>query len=69
MDNAPPSTVPTKGKYMLPTSPVPLGVSIEGDILGKVAGIKFMDHDITDAKKFPDLAKEKYLHTRSVPGT
>jgi hypothetical protein len=69
MDNAPQINVPTNGKYPLPKSPVPPGVSIEGEMLRKVVGLKFMDHDITDEKKFPELAREKYLHTRSIPGT
>jgi hypothetical protein len=38
-------------------------------MLGKVVGLNFMDHDITDEKKFLDLARENYLHTRSVPRT
>jgi hypothetical protein len=45
----------------LGTSLVPSFVSIEGDILGKVVTLKFMDHDITDEYKFPELAKENYL--------
>jgi hypothetical protein len=69
MDNAPPINVPTNGKYPLGTSPVPPGVSIEGDMLGRLSSLKFMDHDITDEKKFPELAREKYLCTKSIPGT
>jgi hypothetical protein len=69
MDNAPPIKVPANGKYPLETSPVPPGVSIEGDMLDKVVSLKFMDHDITDEQKFPELAREKYLCTKSIPGT
>jgi len=29
------------------------GVNIEGEMLGKVVGLKFIDHDITDEDKFP----------------
>jgi hypothetical protein len=61
--------VPTNGKYPLPIAPVPPGVRIEGEMLGNIAGLKFMDHDITDEQKFPELAREKYLCTRSIPGT
>jgi hypothetical protein len=50
--------VPTDGKYLLVTSLVSPGVSIEGDMLGKVVGLKFKDHIISE-KKFLDMAKEK----------
>jgi hypothetical protein len=48
---------------------IPPGVIIEGDLMGKVVALKFSDHDITDAQKFPELAWDKYLRTKSVPGT
>lgn len=37
-------------------------------MLGKIAALKFVDHNITDEQKFPELAKEKYLCAKSVPG-
>jgi hypothetical protein len=43
-------------KYPLPIAPVPKGVSQDKDMLDKVANLKFMDHDITDMQKFPELA-------------
>jgi hypothetical protein len=60
-DNVPQVKVPTDGKYPLETSPVPPGVSIEGDMLGKVVSLKFVDHDITDEQKFPELGQGKVL--------
>jgi hypothetical protein len=56
------------GKYPLSTPTVPPGVSIEGDMLGNVATLKFVDHDIIDEMKFPDLARENYLCAKRVPG-
>jgi hypothetical protein len=38
-------------------------------MLGKIVGLKFIDHDIIDAQKFPELARENYLRTRIIPGT
>jgi hypothetical protein len=38
-------------------------------MLSKVSGLKFMDHDITEEKKFLELAREKYLCAKSVLGT
>jgi hypothetical protein len=68
-DNVPHVKVPADGKYLSATSPVPPSASVEGDILGKVVALNFLDHDITDKKKFPELAMEKYLCAKSVSGT
>jgi hypothetical protein len=35
-------------------------------MLDKVSDLKFMDHDITDEKKFLELAREKYLCAKSI---
>jgi hypothetical protein len=40
--------VPVDGKYPLETSLVPPGVIIEGDMLGKVDTLKFVDQNIID---------------------
>jgi hypothetical protein len=40
---------------------IPPGVIVEGDMLGKVASLKFVDHAITDVQKFPEMAQDKYL--------
>jgi hypothetical protein len=58
-----------EGKYPLETSPIPLGVSVEGAILGKISTLKFVDHDITDEKRFLEMARGMYLCAKSVPGT
>jgi hypothetical protein len=65
-DSMPPIKVLPYGKYSLETSPVPPSVSIEGDILVKVVELKFADHDITDEKKFLELAREKYVCANSI---
>jgi hypothetical protein len=49
MDNVPPIMYQPMGNTHW-TSPVPPGVSIEGEMLGKVVFLKFMDHDITNEK-------------------
>jgi hypothetical protein len=51
------------------TEPDPPNVSLEGDILNKVASFKFVLHNITNEKKFPELAWEKYFCGKSVMGT
>jgi hypothetical protein len=38
-------------------------------MLNRVVRLKFTDHDITDEKKILEMAREKYLCAKSVPGT
>jgi hypothetical protein len=42
---------------------IPLGVIVEGDMLGEILSLKFVDHDLSDEKKFSDLALRKYVKT------
>jgi hypothetical protein len=51
-ETAPQVRVPTNGKYPLVTPGIPPGVIVEGDMLGKVVALKFVDHDITNIHKF-----------------
>jgi hypothetical protein len=68
-ESAPHDGMPKDMKYPLVTPDIPPGVVIEGDLMGKVAALNFSNHDIIDALKFPELAQDKCLHTKSVPGT
>jgi hypothetical protein len=68
-DDTPPINVPVNAKYPLSIAPVPVGVSSDEDMLGKISNLKFMDHDITDTQKFPELARDQYLCTKTIPGT
>jgi hypothetical protein len=52
----------------LATPTVPPNASVEGDMLGKIVALKFVDRDITDEKKFPEMEWDKYLCTKSVLG-
>jgi hypothetical protein len=69
MDDAPLIIVPSNGKYPLPIAPVLKGVRKDEDMLDKVANLKFMDHDITNTQKFPELARDQYLCTKTDPST
>jgi hypothetical protein len=46
------------GKYMLVVSSIPPGVIREVDILSKIFGLKFVDHDIIDEKTFPEMDRK-----------
>lgn len=66
--------MPKKAKYPLVTPDIPPDIIIEGDhdlahLMGKVVALKFSDHDIADAQKFPELARDEYLRTKSILGT
>jgi hypothetical protein len=45
-DTTPQVKVPTNGKYPLATLEIPPSVSIEGDMLGNIVSMKFVDHHI-----------------------
>jgi hypothetical protein len=51
---------------MLPHIP-DVVVAVE-DMLGKVEKLKYVDHDVTDTTKFPDLAQEIYLENKEEAG-
>jgi hypothetical protein len=48
-DIAPQVTLPKNDKYPLVTPEIPHGGIIEGDLMGKVVALNFLDHDIKDA--------------------
>jgi hypothetical protein len=39
-------------------------VVIVEDMLGKVLKLRYVDHDVKDAAKFPDIAHEIYLEEK-----
>jgi hypothetical protein len=41
---------------------IPPGVIVEEDMLGLIPSLKYEDHDITDEKKFLELAPRNYLN-------
>jgi hypothetical protein len=42
---------------------IPPSVIFEGDMIGVVLNLKFLYHDMSDEKKFSELAPRKYLNT------
>jgi len=53
-------------KYLLSVAPVTTGVSSDEDLLGKIVNAEYMNHDITDAHNFPELARDQYLCAMTV---
>jgi hypothetical protein len=51
------------------TPVIPPGVTVEGDMLGVIGSLRYSDHDLTDLKKFPELAPQNYLRTGMNPGS
>jgi hypothetical protein len=68
-DDTPPITIHVNAKYPLPIEPFSKGITQYKDMLSKLANLKFMDQDITDTHKFPELDKDQYLCTKTNPDT
>jgi hypothetical protein len=43
---------------------IPKGVKTTNNLVGGVDGLKYSDHDVSDAIKFPDLVAQSYLERR-----
>ena len=54
-------------KYDLVTLVIQSGVTVEGDMLGAVGNLQFLDHDLANMKKFLELAPQNYLHHKTHP--
>lgn len=39
-------------------------VKVDHEVLGRVDGLKYFDHDVSDAIKLPDLEAQCYLESR-----
>jgi hypothetical protein len=39
-------------------------VVIKEDMLEAIGSMKYVDHDLIDMKKFPELALDKYINVR-----
>lgn len=46
---------------------VPTKFEIEGNLLGHVNNMKYVDHDVHDLSNLPKFAKEKYMEEMSQP--
>lgn len=55
-------------KHKIKVLAVLLGVEVEGNMLGHVDNLKYVDHDVQDIAKLPDFAKEKYMVANPQPG-
>ena len=53
--------VPKQSKYDIEIATIPLGVEIEGSLIGRLKKLKYVDHDVKDLAKFPYFVKEKYM--------
>jgi hypothetical protein len=51
-----------EAKYDMVTLVIPPGVIVEGDMLGSIGNLSYSNHDLTDLKKFRELAPHNYLH-------
>ena len=56
-----------KARYPLVEPPIPEGVIVEGDMLGMIPALKYVDHEIKDEKKFPELVPNTFLRKFITP--
>jgi hypothetical protein len=42
---------------------IPPGVTVEGNMLGEIESLRYSNHNLSDANKFPELATQNYLRT------
>jgi hypothetical protein len=56
-----------EAKYELVEPEIPPGVIIEEDMLGIMENLKYANHDLSNEKKFLELALKKYLKTIIFP--
>jgi hypothetical protein len=68
-DDAPSVTLQKTPNYTMVTPDIPEEFIIDEDMLGKVPQLKYVDHDIMDATKFPKLAPHEYLEFKLDPLT
>jgi hypothetical protein len=47
--------------YPLVEPLIPGGVIVEGYMLGMILALKYVDHDITNEKKFPELVPNNFM--------
>jgi hypothetical protein len=66
-DEGPPLTLQNTPDYTLVMPDIPEEVMIDEDMLGKVPQLKYVEHDITDVAKFPELAPHEYLELKVDP--
>jgi hypothetical protein len=59
--DSPPVTLKKSPYYELVTPDIPKGVIVNEDMLGRVSQLKYVEHDIIDTTKFPELAPHHYL--------
>jgi hypothetical protein len=52
------------GELAIVMPKIPEGVKVDDEMVGGVDTIRYSDHDVADAVKFPDLVPQNYLESR-----
>jgi hypothetical protein len=68
VDDEPQINLPANAKYLVLLALVLVGVRSDEDMFGKFSNIKFVEYDIMDTQKFPELVNDQYLCRRTVLG-
>ena len=69
VDGAPKVKIPKSGKFPVPIPQIDSRVKEDGDLLGYVAVVKFVDYNLGDSKTYPQLRSDQYLTIQKNPRT
>lgn len=56
-----PIVLPPTSDYQFHVSKAPIEVESVRNLLGKIEDLKYVNHDLLDSKKFPNLQSYQYL--------
>ena len=68
VEDAPEVTIPKGAKFLVPLPAMDPHVKKDGDMLGYVPILKFIDYNLGDSKTYPQFRLDQYLRFRGTRG-
>ena len=69
LEDAPEVTIPKGAKFLVPLPAIDPCVKKDGDLLGYVPVLKFIDYNLGDSKTYPQFQPDQYLTIQRNPRT
>ena len=69
VDDAPEVTIPKGAKFLIPLPAIDPRIKKDGDLLGYVPILKFIDYNLGDGKTYPQFRPDQYLTVERNPRT
>lgn len=60
-EGAPKVQVPKKKKYNIKLPKIPMNVSVDGNMLGLIPELRYLEHDFSDYEKLPNFTSQYYM--------